>query len=172
MGTRGLTVVIDENSDIKVAQYGQWDFYPSGQGLAALNFLRDSEKVANLKANLSKCRFISDNEHIDIVNHVADSFGGMSLEASEEFGKLYPSLIRDTGADILDVIANADKEIPLIDNTDFANDEIFCEGVYTINFATNTFTAFFGDKQKQFHLDGLPTDEEFLNAMGDNLVLG
>ena len=36
MGTRNLTKVIDSNGVTKVAQYGQWDGYPSGQGLNAL----------------------------------------------------------------------------------------------------------------------------------------
>ena len=38
MGTRNLTTVI-KNSETKVAQYGQWDGYPGGQGLTALKFL-------------------------------------------------------------------------------------------------------------------------------------
>ena len=39
MGTRNLTMVISENKT-KVAQYGQWDGYPEGQGKTILKFLK------------------------------------------------------------------------------------------------------------------------------------
>jgi hypothetical protein len=38
MGTRNLTVVIS-NNQTKVAQYGQWDGNPSGQGVNAITTL-------------------------------------------------------------------------------------------------------------------------------------
>ena len=40
MGTRNLTAVYLDGQ-YKVAQYGQWDGYPEGQGITALTFLRD-----------------------------------------------------------------------------------------------------------------------------------
>ena len=42
METRHLTLVY-KNGAFKVAQYGQWDGYPSGQGLTALKFLRSAD---------------------------------------------------------------------------------------------------------------------------------
>ncbi len=44
-GTRNLTCVV-VGGEYKVAQYGQWDGYPSGQGLTALNFLRGMDREA------------------------------------------------------------------------------------------------------------------------------
>jgi len=38
MGTRNLTMVISDGKT-KIAQYGQWDGYPSGQGADILAFL-------------------------------------------------------------------------------------------------------------------------------------
>lgn len=48
MGTRNLTMV-KYNGEIKVAQYGQYDGYPSGQGLTALRLCRDKNKLADLR---------------------------------------------------------------------------------------------------------------------------
>lgn len=50
MGTRNLTVVIKKAKPV-VAQYGQWDGYPSGQGATVLNFLksRNNERRTKLE---------------------------------------------------------------------------------------------------------------------------
>ena len=40
MGTRNL-VAVQIDGQYKIAQYGQWDGYPSGKGLEVLEFLRE-----------------------------------------------------------------------------------------------------------------------------------
>ena len=39
MGTRHLICVVSDNQ-YRIAQYGQWDGYPEGQGAAILEFLK------------------------------------------------------------------------------------------------------------------------------------
>ena len=41
MGTRNLTKVIDKEGNIRVAQYGQFDGYPSGQGANIVGFINE-----------------------------------------------------------------------------------------------------------------------------------
>ena len=54
MGTRNLTCVV-KGGEYKIAQYGQWDGYPTGAGKKILNFLKNanleifSEKVSQLR---------------------------------------------------------------------------------------------------------------------------
>ena len=43
MGTRHLICVVKDN-EYKLAQYGQWDGYPEGQGVNILRFLRDFDR--------------------------------------------------------------------------------------------------------------------------------
>lgn len=55
MGTRHLiSVVLD--GEYKIAQYGQWDGYPSGQGQAIVDFLLDNFDREAFKRQLAKCR--------------------------------------------------------------------------------------------------------------------
>ena len=154
MGTRGLTVVLDKDSNIKIAQYGQWDHYPIGQGWDAMEFARNKENLNKLSSNLDKCKFIDQHELDDLLLKFTEEGRMMTDEESDLFLSTYPSLTRDTGAKILDVVANATDTVPLVDSTDFANDTLFCEGVYTINFSTNTFTAWYNGIQKTYDLDG------------------
>lgn len=66
MGTRNLTKVIDRNGKTVVAQYGQWDGYPAGQGVNALYHLHN---LSGIEYNLNKCHFLSESE-IDNINSI------------------------------------------------------------------------------------------------------
>ncbi len=56
MGTRNLTCVYLDGK-CKVAQYGQWDGYPEGQGVTCLNFLRDEMVEPKFREELRKRQF-------------------------------------------------------------------------------------------------------------------
>jgi hypothetical protein len=157
MGTRNLTVVIDKAGQTKVAQYGQFDGYPSYSGITALEFLRDDGNRALLSAKLDLVQFVGDEE----VNELYSQFDKTDWE-NKDFLNAYPGLHRDTGVDILSVVANAIAPVKTVDNTDFANDSLFCEGIYEVDFSTNKFTSNFNDIVVQYDLDSLPTDEEYL----------
>ena len=60
MGTRNLTIVISDDKR-KIAQYGQWDGYPSGQGVTALKFLRKMD-MTKFKAALDRCYWLIDEQ--------------------------------------------------------------------------------------------------------------
>ena len=164
MGTRNLTVVKDLQGTTKIAQYGQWDGYPSYSGIQALSFLRGKTNVDNLLAKLDNVEFVSDEE----VDQLYKQFESTDWE-NKEFLNAYPGLHRDTGIGILAVVANATAPIKTVDNTEFANDSLFCEGIYEVDFSTNKFTSNFNDIVAMYDLDNLPTDEEYLSAMGVEL---
>ena len=60
MGTRNLTAVYIDG-EYKVAQYGQWDGYPEGQGLTALHFLRDEMDAEKFKTAVRNSSYIDPN---------------------------------------------------------------------------------------------------------------
>lgn len=182
MGTRHMIAVVNEGK-YRVAQYGQWDGYPSGQGVNILKFLINGN-VDALKTNSLKCSFISESNYTDLVKDYENSVS--------EFFKQYPQFNRDTGSDILELVANADSGLQLWDDYKFAADSLFCEWAYVIDFDKNTFEVYEGFNQQSlspnerffglfceqnvirkepyypvkhkatFSLSDLPTEEEFL----------
>jgi hypothetical protein len=157
MGTRNLTVVKNLEGETKIALYGQWDGYPSYSGIQALEFLRNKDWQALLQSKLDLVEFVGDEE----VDELYKQFESTDWE-NKDFLNAYPGLHRDTGIGILAVVANAIAPIKTVDNTEFANDTLFCEGIYEVDFSTNKFTTIYADNKVSYDLDDLPSDEEYL----------
>jgi hypothetical protein len=167
MGTRNLTVVKNLEGETKIALYGQWDGYPSYSGIQALSFLRDEGNQALLQAKLDLVQFISEEECDELYN----ATGSSTDWENKTFLTAYPGLHRDTGIGILSVVANATYPVKTIDNSEFRNDTLFCEGIYEVDFSTNKFISTYNSTTVEIDLDNLPTDEEYLTEMGvDQLV--
>ena len=189
MGTRGITMVILGGEPV-VAQYGQWDHYPSGQGITCLEFLQKGI-LDKLKEKLKVCRFSTpeDEKGVDeFLKSIGCENGYMNGEQANLYYEKYPYFTRDHGSDILNVIAESqDETILLRDNRDFVHDSLFCEYGYVIDLDKNTFEVYRGlntkpmkktDRfykrrskgseftsiylMKSYDLNNLPTAEEFL----------
>lgn len=164
MGTRGLTKVIDSEGRTKVAQYGQWDHYPQGQGVNMLSILSHYGIIDRIENNLRKVHFLSDEEVETYFNGYTNNDGWMTLEQGNAFDLVFPALSRNTGTDILNVIAySTGYTLGLRDESNFEMDELFCEGVFTLNYQTREFISKCG-VEVRFPLDKLPTIDVYLNA--------
>ncbi len=166
MGTRHLTCVF-LNGEYKVAQYGQWDGYPSGQGITVLSFLRNNFNKESFIEGVSKV-FRPSNEQLkkwwDEVGHdIENSNGFVNIEIAQKFDTLHPSLSRDIGADILCMIQESDEPLPLYFSLDFAGDSLFCEWAYVIDLDKETFEIF-----KGFNENDLDESERFKSIKTDN----
>lgn len=180
MGTRHMIgVVID--GDFKIAQYGQWDGYPGGQGATVLDFAQ----TADLTDFADKCRALRwiSAEEADEVN------------STENWTQKYPHLSRDAGAGILSMVANGEAEF-LMDNRDFPLDSLFCEWAYVLDLDEQTLEVYKGyqtstpkegrwaglpkdapgtssgeykacERVAVYSLDDLPTETEFVRALGE-----
>ncbi len=132
MGTRGLTAVILDG-ERKIAQYGRWDHYPSGQGLTVLAFCRDvmadDAKRESFIANLRRCRFSCDSD-------VAERKEWLS-SIGVDGGWI--------GAKILGLVASAgDDPIILDDSWTFGADSLFCEWAYVLDVTAGTIEVYRG----------------------------
>lgn len=148
MGTRNLTIVIS-NGKTKVAQYGQWDGYPDGQGKTALETLKQIIHLGQLgqfKTKIDNLKWLSKKD-------------GEIVENDKDWDTNYPYLSRDCGAKILSAIHFGKMEVSagigkrkeikvkiigLTNNEDFAADSLFCEWAYVIDLDKSTFEVYRG----------------------------
>jgi hypothetical protein len=188
MGTRHLICVFKDN-EYKVAQYGQWDGYPGGQGVRILKFLREEMVRPAFDSGVAKLRWLAERE-IEELNREQVNLAD------------YPELSRDTSAELLPLILQSSEQnnrpIKLINHIEFAKDSLFCEWAYVIDLDKNTLEVykgfnkqpldskerFYSEKEpnvshredqyypvalvKKYELDALPTEEAFLSEFQED----
>jgi len=150
MGTRNLTVVVS-NNQTKVAQYGQWDGYPSGQGVNALGRLKkimDEGQIETFREKVNALKWLTEADIEKLKN------------SDEDVLEKHPYLSRDWGAKILEAVMYntltethflSDKEIVhefeilgLVNQEQFAADSLFCEWAYVVDLDKMTFEVYEG----------------------------
>lgn len=169
MGTRHLIGVIT-GGRYKVAQYGQWDGYiKGGQGEAVLEFLKTVD-LSVFKEKIKNCYFVLDSEIREMYVSVGDSpdnhSGFVSCEIAEALKQKYPSMSRDAGVKILNIIYESNDKVPLHNSKSFLSDSTFCEFAYVIDLDKNTLTCYASGKKEyaKYNLDNLPSVDELENA--------
>jgi hypothetical protein len=167
LGTRHITIV-ELKEEYRVAQYGQWDGYPGGQGLTVFNFIKENlsapEDIEEFKTIIDSTRFLTSQELQDRwVECGADPESDMvSMDVSHAFMKKYPELSRDTGAEVLALILNEDARL-LKDSIDFVGDSLFCEWGWLINLDTEELEVYGG-----FNKEPLTDADKFHGVKQDN----
>jgi hypothetical protein len=134
MGARHLTLV-KHRDKYPVAQYGQWDGYPSGQGSTVLKFLQSWDRPL-FEAKLDAVTQLTAEE-------------GAAIDAKLKDGKLtlkegWPELSRDTGAEILKMIQDRPPGLKLKSSFNFAGDSLFCEWAYLLDIDANKLEVYRG----------------------------
>lgn len=117
MGTRHL-IAVQLDGDLKIAQYGQWDGYPAGQGATVLDFLRNKMSPRLFRKALRASRFLTPTE--------------LAVLDGTDWTNTHPQLSRDVGATILEKVQDSNG-LTLKDSRDFAADSLFCEWAYVID---------------------------------------
>ncbi len=194
MGTRHLTIVIQKENPV-VAQYGQWDGYPEGQGITVLNFLRTVD-MNRFKKRLKNVRFMNKRDESSIekfMKKIGAENGWMDMDQANLYHNEYPYLSRNHGAEILQMIYDSVGKVVLQNSISFAADSLFCEWAYLIDLDKNVLEVYEGFNQtpledgqrfkdlvnveystgtyypirhvKTYPLDELPTDEDFVKEL-------
>jgi hypothetical protein len=154
MGTRNLTNVVYEGETI-VSQYGQWDGYPEGQGTTMFYTLQEDGTIEKFINNIPRIYYPTETELDALFKAYEDGSmpGMMTVDSGEKWAKAFPTLTRNTCAEIFRVIANWDgsPKIPVRLDKDFEDDALYCEAVYVVDLDNKTFTSKWGrgwDKSK------------------------
>lgn len=190
MGTRNLTAVYFKGK-YRIAQYGQWDGYPEGEGLSCLHFARDEMIEELFRQKLLAAHFIAHKDLLALWKQYGMNDGGwVSCDNANRIKADYPQYSRDMGSDILRLVQDSAPGITLKNDIDFAADSLFCEWAWVIDLDHRTFEAYGGfntkeltendrfyflhdheDGDGEYHgvvkiaswdLDDLPDDEDFL----------
>lgn len=159
MGTRNLTAVVIDGQH-KVAQYGQWDGYPKGQGDTILKFLAALPMLGGMdefKRKVRGCTFLTQEQIQERWKAAgADDSGWVGLDVGRKFSDTNPQLSRDTGAGVLQLIAQSDNGLELDDEWQFAADSLFCEYAYVLDLDAGTLELYRG-----FNTEPLPQGQRF-----------
>ena len=146
MGTRNLTIV-KKNGKTKVAQYGQWDGYPTGQGETIVKFLENID-IKKFNKAIDALGEYTEQDIRDAYKESGHTGGDwVTSEVANRVRVLCPSLNRDHGANILNLINDGEVSKVKLDE-DFKNDGLFCEYYYTIDLDDNTVSMNDGKKYK------------------------
>jgi len=169
MGTRHVTMVIKEEKPV-VSQYGQWDGYPSGQGLTVLRFLK-TRSLNKFKKKLELVHLATDEdikELEDWFKSIGVDDGWMTSDQANLFHQKYPLLTRDNGAEILFMLQDNKEKVFLQEANDFAHGKdggFGCEWVYVIDLDKNELQVHDGSinviPTKTYSLDKLPAPKKF-----------
>lgn len=147
MGTRNLTAVMI-NGEYKVAQYGQWDGYPCGQGATVWSFLKNKRRRAALKRRLKDAAFITEEQIVQVNRKLGVTQEGewLTEEQANLFHTLCPLFSRDHGAEILELIVEQRQPFLLQNSINFAA-EPSCMWAYVVDFDKNTFEVYKGGNE-------------------------
>lgn len=162
MDARHLIIIYYKGKYV-LAQYGQWDGYPSGQGVAILKFVSSPSKLAALKSNLHLLQ-VATKEQLEAINKEIVQAGEELkdklenswdvLEAEIAFAKThYAGLSRESGAMILDFIADAKDDWMSsmnmgLSSLQFAMNYRPCEWIYVLDLDTNAIEIYTGSEPK------------------------
>ena len=157
MGTRHLICAVVDG-EYKVAQYGQWDGYPDGKGVAMLNFLRRLK----LDVFAQKLRtMITPWDEAEMNRRITEAGGDpkspyMSIDVADRLSAISPETSRDTSVALLSLLMTTERPLMLQSSLDFASDSLFCEWAYVIDLDKNTFEVYRG-----FNKRPVPAGERF-----------
>lgn len=175
MGTRNLSLC-KKNGQIKIAQYGQWDGYPSGQGATILKFCKNEYYMEKLK------NMLDDIYNIDTLKGYSEKLNKMWRETplpKEMKYHLECLGSRDIGGEIFENIVKLDRtmlppemngKIYLWHYEDLDKTTNYCdlwiEYAYLINFDTNRLECYGYDRLlKTYSLKRLPTETRFIKEL-------
>lgn len=145
MGTRHL-ICAKVDGEYKVAQYGQWDGYPSGQGRDIAKILVSAINTGqynDLKDRVKRCQFLTEesafelNKKLDILRDTDH----------KEYSREMEPFSRDTSANIFKLILDSPRGLMLQNSLSFGLEGpggFGCEWSYVVDFDNDNLEIYKG----------------------------
>ena len=143
MGPRHITAVVSDGQFV-VAQYGQWDGYPTGAGNAIVSII--SGKIDQLKASLKHIVPVESGTVERYWTECGASDWGADIETCQRFKAKHVTLDRDTGPDVLNILIHTEVPVELYLDVDFIANGLFCEWVYVVDLDSGMFEIYQGSQ--------------------------
>lgn len=154
MGTRHL-IMIRLDGVLKLANYGQWDGYPTGQGVTVAAFVQAYLRNKTLRAEFAdgaralKFGTPSELNEIQAEWEAVESDHKKAAKKGNYVPKYqlakFDAFSRDTGATILAKI-NEGLGLQIVkDDSEFLKDGLFCEWAYCVDLDACTVEVYKGD---------------------------
>lgn len=164
MSSPGFVGII-ANGEYKVAQYVRWHCGPEEQGADVIRFLAKAD-LNTLKAKLANCRFVNKDEleklYVGAGYNPENDNGTVSMEVTNRFNEMYPSLSVNTGADVLDMVYEGTSEILLLSHADCLNAEFF-DFAYIVNLDDGKVRCYqegVNNLYGEYNIDNVPSVEQ------------
>jgi len=156
------------NGEFQVAQYGQWDGYPEGQGVTILEFLRSADLAAFANKIRTDVSFITEAQWKKIIDEHTDNGSVTYGSEHDRYWKEHLShLDRDIGGEILQRILETDGPILLRDSLSFAGDSLFCEWAYLVDLDNMKLEVYEGFNKEPVTEGRFKTGDENLESSGN-----
>lgn len=174
MGTRNVTIV-KMNGETKIAQYCQWDGYPTGQGADIAEFIQKRlttpEGLAQFRERVAAVSWITPERHkaLWVECGASPDNDWVTMDVSSKFAARYPELHRDTGARILGLVYDG-KAKELQNSEDFAIESsggFGCEYVYVLDLDTQQVNVYGGTVRPDNLMKTYSFDKFTAKAMKD-----
>ena len=137
MGTRNA-IIVKGNGKILIQQYGQWDGYFGYQGKKVVEFVKNNLTYSNYSKNMKysiedfeeNSRVLTSKQADKLIEDLIEAFKKNGME-NLELKTMCPSLSRDIGADILNMVYRG-NDIPIY-FTPLYEINNWCEYVYIVD---------------------------------------
>lgn len=173
-----MQIVINKAGVTKLAQYGQWDGDPEGQGINILTFLRDKDtdliKYNEEVSKLVDIKSLYDykegrNPYYEKYSKWLEEIENKRIPTEEKekiirSNDQYFSLSRDCGSRIHKMIYEGRINVVKLDE----EGKNWAAGFYLIDLQKGVFHASYSGKEATFKLNNLPSNKKFIELLKED----
>lgn len=128
--------MVIKDKKTKVAQYGQWDGYPEGQGKTILKFLASKKRIADLKKYVDNLAWVTAEDEAEME------------KLGDNWRTKWDHLSRDHASKILDIVLVHKGNLRLQNQEEFGGESLHNEYTYVLDLDNDILEVYKGFNTK------------------------